>query len=215
MPAVSRSLSLGCAALLVACAPPPDRPWYRVEVDATIRYYSFEGGFWAFRGDDGVTYDPLSMPLGYRKDGLRVHAALDMLQDVVSIRMAGPMVEVVKLDLLACDATVPCPIPYPPVTLMVYGPGGRGVPGTTLVNVIRPPVEPSEPAFQCGPADVTAVTCTIEGSVGGRYEADVAAPGMDTGRIVVDVPGRQILAGECCPLLYVPQFPQLALRPAG
>lgn len=185
-------------------------------MDGTVRYHALEGGFWAIHGDDGVTYDPVTFPPDHRKDGLRVHAVLDVRRDLWGIHMVGPIVDVVRLDLLPCDAADPCPTPFPPVTILVGDASGGGVPGATLLNVRRPPGEDAEPAFLCGQDGATGkTTCTIRGSVGGRYQADVWAPGMAAGHAIVDVPARSILAGECCPVLYVPQFPQVMLSPAG
>ena len=31
-----------------------------IRVNGTVQYFNLEGGFWAVRGDDGVTYDPIA-----------------------------------------------------------------------------------------------------------------------------------------------------------
>ncbi len=38
----------------------------------TVRWYDFEGGFFAIRGADGVTYDPMNLSAEYEQDGLPV-----------------------------------------------------------------------------------------------------------------------------------------------
>ncbi len=44
-----------------------------VRVNGTVRFMTFEGGFWAVRGDDNVTYDPLNgLPAAFQVEGLRV-----------------------------------------------------------------------------------------------------------------------------------------------
>ena len=31
-----------------------------IQINGTVRYVTLEGGFWAVRGDDGLTYDPMN-----------------------------------------------------------------------------------------------------------------------------------------------------------
>jgi hypothetical protein len=191
----------------------------RVEVDATVQYLTIEGGFWALRGDDGVTYDPRTFPPDYRKMGLRVHASLNRLEDITGIHQVGPIVDVVQLVILPCGP-VPCPAPPATVLLGVFDERGLAVPGAALVNVTGPPslgtVTPtcSPGAFGAGPgADDTL--CFIIGNDAGAYDADVTAPGFQTLHVHVDVPSRNVLPGECCPITYVPQRLAVVLRPTA
>jgi hypothetical protein len=70
-------------------------------VKGTVRFFGIEGGFWAVRGDDNVTYDPRDgLPKDFQKDGLRVHLVARELRDVAGIHMAGPIVEVVSIRRL-------------------------------------------------------------------------------------------------------------------
>ncbi len=72
-----------------------------VRVEGTVRYYSFEGGFWAIRGDDGTTYDPLGgLPPAWQQDGLRVFLEAKVRTDLASLHMAGPIVEIVTVRRL-------------------------------------------------------------------------------------------------------------------
>jgi hypothetical protein len=69
-----------------------------VRVDGTVHYFDLEGGFWAIKGDDGKTYDPMGgVPADYQKDGLRVHLVAKVRPDVGSIHMAGVMVEIISI----------------------------------------------------------------------------------------------------------------------
>ena len=69
-----------------------------VDVRGTVRWVDLEGGFWAIRGDDQVTYDPRGgVPADFQHDGLRVHLRARTLRDAMSIRMVGPIVEIVEL----------------------------------------------------------------------------------------------------------------------
>ena len=83
---------LPLALLLTACSgtPDPDAPGAAtpertpadtvaaaipdsvVTITGVVRHFDLEGGFFAIRGDDGVTYDPLNLADGFKRDGLRV-----------------------------------------------------------------------------------------------------------------------------------------------
>jgi hypothetical protein len=55
-------------------------------------------GFWAVRGDDSTTYDPLGgLPTDFQHDGLRVRLEAKMRPDMASIHMAGPIVEIISI----------------------------------------------------------------------------------------------------------------------
>ena len=102
---VARLASL--AALASACDGAPTEtvaascPVDAVCVTGTVRYMTFEGGFWAVRGDDGTTYDPLGgLPRDFQQDGLRVRLDARIRTDVGSFHMAGPIVEILALRRL-------------------------------------------------------------------------------------------------------------------
>ena len=95
------------AALVTACDAAPTTtvatscPADAVCVTGTVRYMTFEGGFWAVRGDDGTTYDPLGgLPKDFQQDGLRVRLDARIRTDVGSFHMAGPIVEILALRRL-------------------------------------------------------------------------------------------------------------------
>jgi hypothetical protein len=70
-------------------------------VTGAAHYYALEGGFWAVRGDDDTTYDPLgALPTEFRHDGLRVRLEARIRSDVVSFHMAGPIVEILDIRRL-------------------------------------------------------------------------------------------------------------------
>jgi hypothetical protein len=70
-------------------------------VVGTVRYFQFEGGFWAVRGDDSTTYDPLGgLPIDFQHDGLRVRLEARIRSDVGSHHMAGPIVEIIDIRRL-------------------------------------------------------------------------------------------------------------------
>ena len=92
--------------LLVAALPAcrhavgPDDP-NLIAVNGTVRFMTFEGGFWAIRGDDNVTYDPLGgLPAAFQSEGLRVRIEARRRSDMVSLHMAGPIVEIISINKL-------------------------------------------------------------------------------------------------------------------
>jgi hypothetical protein len=71
-------------------------------VKGTVRHFELEGGFWAIRGDDNVTYDPVGgVPEAYRQEGLRVLLDARRRNDMGGIHMAGPIVEIISIQKLA------------------------------------------------------------------------------------------------------------------
>lgn len=72
-----------------------------VNVTGTVRHYELEGGFWAVRGDDGTTYDPMGgLPTEFQKEGIRVRLEGKLRPDMASIHMVGPIVEVRSINRL-------------------------------------------------------------------------------------------------------------------
>jgi hypothetical protein len=61
---------------------------------------SIEGGFYSIRGDDGVTYDPINLAAQYQQDGLPVLATLLLRRDMTSAHMVGPIVDIVRIDVV-------------------------------------------------------------------------------------------------------------------
>jgi hypothetical protein len=95
------------AALLIAGAcssstpTEPDVPAGAIRVRGTVTHYTFEGGFWAVRGDDGITYDPLSgLPSEFQREGLRVLMVAKVRNDLGGIHMVGPIVEILEIQPL-------------------------------------------------------------------------------------------------------------------
>jgi len=72
-----------------------------VRVNGTVRHFSFEGGFWAVRGDDSTTYDPVgALPPSFQEDGLRVFLEAKIRSDLGGIHGAGPIVEILTIRRL-------------------------------------------------------------------------------------------------------------------
>ncbi len=77
---------------------PGELPAGAIRVNGVVHYYTIEGGFWAVRGDDGVTYDPLSLPADFQQENLRVSMVVKVRNDLGGIHMVGPIVEVIQIQ---------------------------------------------------------------------------------------------------------------------
>lgn len=98
---VLRSSLVAATILSAACGSPtaPAIPDGAIRVEGTVRYFTLEGGFWAVRGDDGVTYDPMNgLPAEYQRENLRVTLIAKIRNDIAGIHMVGPIVEVLSIQ---------------------------------------------------------------------------------------------------------------------
>jgi hypothetical protein len=85
-----------------ACASPPapQAPPGTIHVNGTVRYFTLEGGFWAVRGDDGVTYDPMNgLASEFQRENMRVTLVAKVRNDIGGIHMVGPIVEVLSIQM--------------------------------------------------------------------------------------------------------------------
>ena len=69
-----------------------------VEGTGTVQYIEVEGGFYGIVADDGRQFDPRDLDESYKEDGLRVHFRLREVEDVVSIRMWGRIVDIISIE---------------------------------------------------------------------------------------------------------------------
>ncbi len=96
-----RTLLIAATILSAACASPtaPQMPSGAIQVIGTVRYFTLEGGFWAVRGDDGVTYDPMNgLTPEFQRENLRVTLVAKVRHDMGGIHMVGPIVEVLSIQ---------------------------------------------------------------------------------------------------------------------
>lgn len=92
-------LSVFSAACATPTAPEPQLPAGAIQISGTVRYFPLEGGFWAVRGDDGVTYDPMNgLASEYRRENMRVTMVAKVRTDMGGIHMVGPIVEVLSIQ---------------------------------------------------------------------------------------------------------------------
>lgn len=95
------SICLLLLLLISACSSPtaPDVPPGAIRVTGTVHFYTLEGGFWAVRGDDGMTYDPLNgLAPAYQRENLRVTMIAKVRNDMASIHMVGQIVEILSIQ---------------------------------------------------------------------------------------------------------------------
>lgn len=71
-----------------------------LEGTGTVQYIEVEGGFYGIVADDGRQFDPRDLNESYKEDGLRVHFRLREVEDAVSIRMWGTIVEIISIERL-------------------------------------------------------------------------------------------------------------------
>jgi hypothetical protein len=77
---------------------PDDLPAGAIRVNGVVHRYTLEGQFWAVRGDDGVTYDPLSLPAEFQQENLRVSMVVKVRNDLAGTHMVGPIVEIIQIQ---------------------------------------------------------------------------------------------------------------------
>ncbi len=65
----------------------------------TIRYLTFEGGFYGIAGDDGVNYDPINLPDNFMMDGLRIFLTA-IKREGYSYHMWGIIIEIISIQLI-------------------------------------------------------------------------------------------------------------------
>ena len=78
---------------------PDDLPPGTTRVVGTVHLLGLEGGFWAVRGDDGVTYDPMKdLAPQYQRENLRITLVAKVRDDIGGVHMVGPIVEVLSIQ---------------------------------------------------------------------------------------------------------------------
>ena len=87
--------------VVVSCASPtvPSVPDGAIRVNGTVQFFNLEGGFWAVRGEDGVTYDPMNgLAPSFQRENLPVTLVAKVRNDMGGIHMVGPIVEVISIQ---------------------------------------------------------------------------------------------------------------------
>jgi hypothetical protein len=88
-------------ALTAACSSPsaPQLPSGAIRINGAVQLFDLEGGFWAVKGDDGITYDPKGgLPTQFQVKNLRVKMVAIVRNDLGGTHMVGPIVEVLSIE---------------------------------------------------------------------------------------------------------------------
>lgn len=64
-----------------------------------VLHFDIEGGFFAIRGGDGQTYDPVNLAPDFQHDSLPVRFAGRIRHDLASIHMVGSIIELSQITL--------------------------------------------------------------------------------------------------------------------
>ena len=67
----------------------------------TVTYVDLEGGFYGIAGEDNTNYDPVNLEEDFREDGLEVEFTAYPVEDMMSIRMWGQLVEIRSIQSAA------------------------------------------------------------------------------------------------------------------
>jgi inhibitor of cysteine peptidase len=67
----------------------------------TVIYVDLEGGFYGIAGEDKTNYDPVNLEEEFREDGLEVEFTAYPVEDMMSIRMWGQLVEIRSIQSAA------------------------------------------------------------------------------------------------------------------
>jgi hypothetical protein len=86
-----------------------------VRVNGTMFFSTLEGGFWALRGDDGVTYTPRNgVGQMFLRENLRVSMVGRIRRDLGGRHMVGPIVDVISLRPFGSGLSTGFPTPDTP-----------------------------------------------------------------------------------------------------
>jgi hypothetical protein len=70
-----------------------------VHILGIVKHLPVEGGVFTIQSTDGVTYNPLNLPVEFQRDGLAVEVEGRRRDDLMSIQMVGPMVQLTRVRL--------------------------------------------------------------------------------------------------------------------
>jgi heat shock protein HslJ len=109
---------VGLTLFLAACASggaaPAANPWEELgrgeqsgpvfHLGGTVRHVELEGGLFVIDAADGTRYVPTNLPKAYQVDGLALEAEARRRDDMASIAMVAPLVELVRIRKAAAGA---------------------------------------------------------------------------------------------------------------
>lgn len=72
-------------------------------ITGTVRHMDLEGGLYVIRDPEGKNYNPTNLPEAFQVDKMRVEAEARPRDDLASIGMVGPLVEILRIRELAFE----------------------------------------------------------------------------------------------------------------
>jgi heat shock protein HslJ len=68
-----------------------------IQIAGAVHRLDVEGGVWVIRGTDGSQYQPVNLPDAFRREALPVEAIARRRNDLVSVGMAGTLVDLLRI----------------------------------------------------------------------------------------------------------------------
>lgn len=73
----------------------------KITATGTIQRINMGTGTWALKSDDGKTYELYQLPSELSKNGLKVTIDAQVRDDVMTMAMIGPVLEVYSFQILS------------------------------------------------------------------------------------------------------------------
>jgi heat shock protein HslJ len=87
----------------------PDSTGEALSLSGTVRHLEIEGGVYVIEDAGGTRYTPMNLPDAFKQDGMAVEAAGRRRDDMVSVSMVGPMVELFRIRERRGEPSPPAP----------------------------------------------------------------------------------------------------------
>jgi len=103
-------------ALVASCARPREPGWVEIpsmsadsgevmRITGTVHRLEVEGGVFVIRDAQGTQYNPTNLPDAFRKEGIAVEAEARRRDDMASIGMVGPIIELRRIRQVGASDT--------------------------------------------------------------------------------------------------------------
>ncbi|HEY9444599.1 MAG TPA: META domain-containing protein [Gemmatimonadales bacterium] len=165
MTRVATSLTLFLAACASGGAGRESNPWEELgrgeqsgpvfHLGGTVRHVELEGGLFVIDAADGTRYVPTNLPTDYRIDGLALEAEARRRDDMASIAMVAPLVELVRVRK--------APAGTPSGAAYLVGTTWRleNLPGTAVLDSAAPTLEFPTEGQAAGSASCNRFTAPV------------------------------------------------------
>jgi hypothetical protein len=78
-------------------APRPSESSQVMSLAGTVHHLDLEGGLYVIRDAQGAQYKPTNLPATYQREGLAVEVEARRRDDMASIGMVGPLIELIRI----------------------------------------------------------------------------------------------------------------------